>query len=114
MFSPEGLYEDAVVMAGWSKGTVSVSDKWNTVFSNYDIEDMEFQQESQGNYVLKVSLSSYSQGSFWKRWRRQTAKEWYLDVRGYRIAKCSLETDVGRGRPVVQDFVQLWGTWDNG
>ena len=83
MFSPEGLYEDAVVMAGWSKGTVSVSDKWNTVFSNYDIEDMEFQQESQGNYVLKVSLSSYSQGSFGKRWRRQTAKEWYLDVRGY-------------------------------
>lgn len=94
MFSPEGLYEDAVVMAGWSKGTVSVSDKWNTVFSNYDIEDMEFQQESQGNYVLKVSLSSYSQGKLLEEMEKADGKEWYLDVRGYRIAKCSLETDV--------------------
>lgn len=94
MFSPEGLCEDAVVMAGWQKGTVSVSDKWNTVFSNYNIEDMEFQQEGQGNYVLKVSLSSYARGKLLEEMEKADGKEWYLNVKGYRIAKCSLETDV--------------------
>ncbi|MEY8427899.1 serine/threonine-protein kinase [Lachnospiraceae bacterium 46-15] len=94
MFSPEGMCEDAVVMAGWGNGRVSVSDKWETVFSDYEMEDMEFLPEGLGNYVLKVYLSSYEQGQLLEELEKADDKEWYLNINGYRIAKCSLETDV--------------------